>query len=81
MGDWKNNLRDGHGILYGNNGARYEGGFCQGQMHGFGIGYEPGGCRIECRFNMGYIESQAAYDEYNNRYKYNECSGRYELDR
>ena len=47
MGQFKNNLRDGKGIDYFNNGDRYEGDFKEEKREGKGIMYYKNGDRYE----------------------------------
>ena len=43
LGDWKNNKKDGYGILYFTNGSKFMGAFVNDQPNGFGTWYYPGG--------------------------------------
>jgi len=55
-GNWKNNIRDGKGVINWKNGNRYEGDFKYDRMEGKGIFYYINGDRYEGDFKYDRIE-------------------------
>lgn len=52
-GDFRENKREGRGILFKADGSRYEGEFKNDQPEGHGVSYLPGGATIEAEFKDG----------------------------
>ena len=66
IGEFKNDLRDGKGIVYYNSGSRYEGDWKNNKMEGKGIYYYNDGNRYEGDWKNDKKEGKGIYYFNNN---------------
>jgi len=53
VGSWKNDVREGYGIMYSASGDRFEGAWANDAMHGAGVHYSADGDREEGEWREG----------------------------